>query len=757
MEYRDIEIIGARNNNLQSVNLAIPKHYITVFTGVSGSGKSSLVFDTIAAESQRQLNETYSAFVRHRLPHSGRPLADSLRNLPASIVIDQKQLGSNARSTVGTATDIQPLLRLLFSRIGNPFVGYANIFSFNHPQGMCPRCEGLGKVNDVDIEMLLDRHKSLNQGAICFPTFAPGTYRWKRYVCSGLFDNDKKIGDYSDSEWKTLLYADDIAVLNPRSGWPPSARFQGVIPRFRRAYLDHEPSRLTQDERESLARVVARQICPDCRGARLNSTVLGCRIKGLNIGEFADMEVRDLLPIMRSINEHNIATVAKAIAGRLEQMISIGLDYLKLSRETGSLSGGELQRVKMVRHLGSSLSDIAYILDEPSAGLHPRDVHQLNELLQQLRDNGNTVLVVEHDPEVIAIADHVIDMGPNAGTKGGRVVYEGDYSGLLHSDTLTGRNLRKRTALKPRVRQAHDYLQLNHVSLHNINDISVSIPVGVLTVITGVAGSGKSTLVDRILPSCYPHALLINQGELHGSRRSTVGSYIGFLDLLRNCFARISGKPVALFSNNGAGACSNCRGNGIIQTDLAFMDSVEIPCDACDGTGYSECARKVFVRGKNIAEVLRMTVIENEIYFKGDPILTEPLSRLERVGLGYLTLEQSTNTLSGGERQRLKLARSLSEPCKLYVIDEPTSGLHMDDVQRLLGIFDGLVNKGSTVIVVEHNLDVIAHADWLIEMGPGAGKYGGKEVFAGTPCQMIADEESITAPYLKEYIEKEER
>ena len=750
--YHDMEIIGARDNNLRAVTLTLPKHCIIVFTGVSGSGKSSLVFDTIAAESQRQLNESHSAFVRHRLPQYGQPVADALRYLPASIVVDQKPLGGNARSTVGTAADIQPLLRLLFSRLGEPFVGYSNVFSFNHPSGMCPACQGLGVLDELDLEALFDRDKSLNQGAIRFPTFAPGTFRWKRYACSGLFDCDKPLSRFSGDEWRTLLYADDLPVDNPLPGWPPSARFQGVVPRFRRAYLDHEPSRLTKAEREGLGRVISRQQCPTCAGARLNPTILSCKIEGRSIADCARLEITDLLAFIQTLKSEPVATVLSAIAERLEQMRAIGLGYLSLDRGTATLSGGESQRVKMVRHLGSSLADIAYILDEPSVGLHPRDVDQLNDLLRGLRDKGNTVLVVEHDPDVIAIADHVVDMGPGAGKEGGRVVYQGDYDGLRRADTATGRYLRRAAPLKRAPRAATGWIAMRGLSLHNLHDLSVSIPTGVLTVVTGVAGSGKSTLVNRLLPRQCPHAILIDQKGLGGTRRSSVASYVGVLDGIRAAFAKSSGRPASLFSSNAQGACPACKGLASVHTDLAFMDSVETPCEACDATGFNEDARAISWMGLNIAQVLALPVQQALEHFQRRGDIAEPLTRLSRVGLGYLALGQRLNTLSGGERQRLKLATRLAEGGSLYVFDEPTSGLHMSDVERLLAIFDDLTEQGATVIVVEHNLDVVAHADWLIEMGPGAGKLGGKVIFEGLPEAMTADPASVTGPFLGRHL-----
>lgn len=756
--YRDIEVVGARSNNLRGVSLKIPKHCITVFTGVSGSGKSSLVFDTIAAESQRLLNEHHSAFVRHRLPHYGQPQADALHNLPASIVVDQKPLGGNVRSTVGTATDISPLLRLLFARAGQPFVGYANVFSFNHPKGMCPACQGLGVVDRLDLERLIDRSLSLNQGAIRFPTFAPGTYRWKRYVCAGLFDCDKPLADFSPEHWDILLHADDLPVSKPLPEWPATARFQGIVPRFRRAYLDHEPSRLTQAEREGLAHVITRQPCTDCGGARLNPIILSCLIAGKSIADCAAMDIADLLSFMRSLRIAPVATVVAAIIERLSQMVAIGLDYLSLGRDTTSLSGGESQRVKMVRHLGSSLSDIAYIFDEPSVGLHPRDVCQLNALLCGLRDNGNTVLVVEHDPDVIAVADHVVDMGPGAGTAGGNVVYQGDCAGLRQADTLTARCLRRPVTVRRIPRRATRWLPLNHLSLHSLHDVSVAIPAGVLTVVAGVAGSGKSTLVNRLLPRHYPEAILIDQHGLGGTRRASVASYIGVLDVIRAGFSRACGQPASLFSSNAQGACPDCKGLGLVQTDLAFMDSVETPCEACDGTGFNPAARAATWLGCNIAEVLSFSVAQALQHFAAQQAgavgvdICALLRRLLTTGLGYPMLGQRLSTLSGGERQRLKLATRLAEAGTLYVFDEPTSGLHMADVERLLDIFDTLTAQGSTVVVVEHNLDVMAHADWLIEMGPGAGRQGGQVIFEGTPQMMIEAPGSVTGPFLRRHM-----
>ena len=725
-----------------------------VFTGVSGSGKSSLVFDTIAAESQRQLNETYSTFIRSRLPHYGQPDAESLQNLPASIVVDQKRLGGNARSTVGTATDIYALLRLLFSRIGQPFVGESSVFSFNNPQGMCPNCAGLGKVDTVDLEALFDRTKSLNEGAIRFPSLAPGSARWKRYALTGFFDNDKKLADYTKAEWDRLLYESGAAVTNPLPGWYASTKYEGLIPRLRRSYLEREADDLTPAERAAVARVVMRGPCPSCQGGRLNERVLASRVGGKNIADYAAMEMDDLLAQVRAIDAREVETVVAAIVDRLNHMVNIGLDYLSLDRETASLSGGESQRVKTVRHLGSSLSDIAYIFDEPSIGLHPRDVHQLTDLLKRLRDKGNSVLVVEHDPDVIAIADHVVDMGPHAGRNGGQVVFEGPLEALYAAGTLTSNAIAKRRSLKGQVRRASGFLEIRDASMFNVSRVNVRVPLGLLTVVAGVAGSGKSTLVDRILPRIHPHIVRIDQGALGGSRRSTPASYLGILDHIRQRFASASHSPAGLFSNNALGACPECRGLGVVQTDLAFMDSVENPCDACGATGFSREARAFHLHGKSIAEVMDMTVPEARTFFAGDDAICAPLVRLERVGLEYMALGQELSSLSGGERQRLKLATELARDSRVYVFDEPTSGLHMRDVERLLELFEDLVAQGKSLIVVEHNLDVMTQADWIIEMGPGAGKRGGRVIFEGTPADMIAFPGSVTGPFLHHHVNR---
>ncbi|WP_394825781.1 ATP-binding cassette domain-containing protein [Pendulispora albinea] len=746
-----IRVVGARENNLKSVDLCIPKKRITVFTGVSGSGKSSLVFDTIAAESQRQLNETFSSFIRHRLPHHGQPEADSLQNLSAAIVVDQKRLGGTARSTVGTVTDIHSLLRLLYSRIGAPFVGYSDVFSFNNPAGMCPECEGLGTVSTIDLDALIDRTKSLNEGAIRFPSFEVGGWRWTRYVRSGFFDNDKKLADYTEDEWRTLLYEDDKPVVNPLPGWPPSSKYEGVVPRFQRSFLTKKSKEVEGRHKEAFERVVTRGPCPKCKGRRLNSKVLGCKIEGRNIADCAALEVRELAGVMRAIDARAAPPVRDAIVERLEQLTAIGLGYLSLDRETSTLSGGESQRVKMVRHLGSSLTDLTYVFDEPSTGLHPRDVHQLNELMKVLRDKGNTVLIVEHDPDVLAIADHVVDMGPGAGREGGEVVYQGDRAGLIRSKTRTGKYLRRRSELKAKTRSARGWLAVRRASLHNLRDVSVEIPKGVLTVVTGVAGSGKSSLIHGVLRKTYPETVSIDQSPLRGSKRSNPATYIGILDAIRESFARANGVSASLFSSNSSGACPECRGLGTTYMDLAFMDPIVSRCEACQGRRFTERVLRYTVRGKNIHEVLASTVADALEFFVEDGIQSA-LQRLADVGLGYLTLGQSLDTLSGGERQRLKLATELENAGPIYVFDEPTTGLHMSDVDRLVKLLDRLVEQGSTVIVIEHNLDVIRRADWIIDMGPGAGHDGGRVIFEGTPAELVADRDSATGRHLKMYL-----
>ncbi|HYG83934.1 MAG TPA: excinuclease ABC subunit UvrA [Verrucomicrobiae bacterium] len=740
-----IRIVGARENNLKNVSLEIPKHQITVFTGVSGSGKSSLVFDTIAAESQRQLNETYSSFIRHRLAHYGQPDADLLENLSVAMVVDQKRIGNNARSTVGTVTDIYTFLRLLFSRVGQPFVGYSNVFSFNDPEGMCAHCQGLGTEQTVDVDRLIDKSKSLNEGAIQFPTFQPGGYRWKRYVHSGLFDNDKKLGDYTEDEWDTLLNKTDVKITNPHPEYPSTHRYRGILVRFKEDFFSKDSRELKTHA--AIKQVVVKGVCPVCHGARLKPEVLSCKINGKNIADCAAMQITDLQAFLAGVTDAKARTVIQEISERLENLIEIGLGYLSLDRHTGTLSGGESQRIKMVKHLGSSLSDLTYIFDEPSIGLHPSNVHKLNALLRQLRDKGNTVLVVEHDPDVINIADHIVDMGPGAGTHGGEVVFEGSLHDFQASETLTARFLRRQLAIKQTPRKPNGFLSIKNANLHNLQNVSVEIPKQVLTVVTGVAGSGKSSLIHGVLAAQHPEAITIDQSAIHASKRSTPASFVGILDSIRGLLAAANQVESSLFSFNSEGACPECKGLGVTSTDLAFMDPIVTVCELCKGKRFTDRTLSYSLRGKNIYDILQLSVDEAAVFFS-EPDIHQVLAQMQEVGIGYLKLGQPLDTLSGGERQRIKLALHLKNRGNIYILDEPTTGLHMSDVKRVIGIMNRLVDNGSTVIVIEHNLDVVAQADWVIDMGPGAGHDGGKIVFEGTPEEMKRSSQSVTGKYL---------
>jgi len=741
-----INVVGVREKNLKNIDIEIPKKKITVFTGVSGSGKSSLVFDTIAAESQRQLNETYSSFIRHRLPHYGQPDVDSIKNLSVAIIINQKRIGGNSRSTVGTITDIAPLLRLLFSRIGKPFVGYSDSLSFNNPTGMCMHCDGLGKVDSINIDKLLDENKSLNEGAILFPTFKPGGWRLKRYIHSGLFDNDKKIKDNNEKEINKIV----IKIETDDPEWPKTSLYEGLIPRIERSFLKKEGGERDKYKKE-INKIVTKEICPVCRGARLNEKILSCKINGKNIADCTKMPINDLIIFMKEIKEQSIQTVLKALISRLEHLEYIGLGYLSLDRETSSLSGGESQRIKMVKQLGSSLTGLTYIFDEPSIGLHPHDIGRINKLLKMLRDKGNTVLIVEHDPDIIKIADYIIDMGPKAGTEGGNIVYKGTPEGLLKSNTLTGKALQYKPHIKLHTRKAKEWLSIKNANLHNLKNINVDIPKGVMTVVTGVAGSGKSTLINGLLPKIYPETIFIDQGAIHASIRSNIATYTGIFDFIRNLFAKENNVKSSLFSFNSEGACPECKGLGVTYTDLAFMDTVISTCEVCEGNRFTDKVLDFKFRGKNISQVLKMTVAEAIDFFKEDEIYLV-LKKLADVGIDYITLGQPLNTLSGGELQRLKLAAQLDSQGNIYVLDEPTTGLHISDIKKVVAIMNRLVNQGSTLIVIEHNLDVMTQADWIIDLGPEAGENGGRIMFEGKPKDIINNENSITGKYLKRYI-----
>ncbi|MFE2054184.1 ATP-binding cassette domain-containing protein [Streptomyces sp. NPDC059446] len=744
----DFIVLGeARQNNLKGVDLRIPKRKLTVFTGVSGSGKSSVVFDTLAVESQRQLNETLPAFVRNRMPKYERPEAEVMENLTTAIVIDQRQVGGNARSTVGTMTEILPMLRVLFSRAGSPGAGPSHMYSFNDPRGMCEACQGLGTTVRLELDRLLDESKSLNEGAIGFPSFAVGTFQWQLYGESGLFDPDLPLRDFSAEDRELLLHGKGFTVDRAGRNGVYKNEYEGIVERFTRRYvkpgLDHAKGK----EREAIERVVTRGPCAVCHGGRLNETALASRIDGDNIADFAAMEITELIERLVRVDTPAVKPVVAGARAALERISSVGLGYLSLGRQTTSLSGGEAQRLKMVRHLSSSLTGLTYIFDEPSVGLHPRDVRRMNEILLALRDRGNTVLVVEHDRDVIAIADHVVDMGPGAGRDGGEVTFVGTPAGLRRSATVTGEQLRRVPGLKERYRTPTGALTVRDAGLHNLRDVTVDIPTGVLTAVTGVAGSGKSTLVSRVFTAQHPGAIVIDQSSIGISPRSNPATYTDVMDVLRRRFARASGEKPGLFSFNSEGACPECKGKGVIETDLAFMDPVTTVCERCDGRRFNDEALRHTVDGRTVVDVLEMTAEEAAGFFD-DATALRKLALLTEVGLGYLTLGQPLSTLSGGERQRLKLAHRLKETGSVYLFDEPTTGLHMSDIGRLLELFDRLVDGDNTVVVIEHDLDVVKHADWVVDLGPEAGAHGGRVVFEGTPADLVRAKGSHTGSSL---------
>jgi len=767
-----IRVTGAHENNLQGIDVEIPKRRLTVFTGVSGSGKSSLVFGTIANESQRLINETYPTFVQQFMGQLSRPDVDQLENISPAIVVDQERMGANARSTVGTATDVHAMLRLLFSRIGQPHVGSPQAFSFNVPSvsgagavtmekggqkvkerrsfeitgGMCPTCEGLGQVSDIDIDEVLDRSISLLAGAIRIPGYNPDGWMVKGYTESGFVDPHKPIADYTEAELHDFLYKEQTKVKI--SGI--NMTYEGLIPKITKSMLQKDRDGLQPHVRAFVDRAVKFMPCAACDGTRLNDGARSSKIGGVSIADAAAMQITDLAAWVAAIDDASVAPLLVGLRQTLDPFVDIGLGYLSLDRASGTLSGGEAQRTKMIRHLGSSLTDMTYVFDEPTTGLHPHDIQRMNDLLLLLRDKGNTVLVVEHKPEVIAIADHVIDLGPGAGRHGGRIMYEGDVAGLRTSDTITGRHFDHRAALKPSTREKTGALEIRGATLHNLKGVDVDVPLGILTVVTGVAGSGKSSLIHGSVPA-FDDVVVVDQAPIKGSRRSSPATYTGILDDIRKAFAKANGVKPGLFSANSEGACPACKGLGVIITNLGFTQSVETRCELCEGTGFSDDVLEYTLDGRNIAEVLAMSADEAAAFVAKGPAHTT-LTRMIDVGLGYITLGQALNTLSGGERQRLKLAISMAKKGAIYVLDEPTTGLHLADVDNLLALLDRLVDAGNSVIAIEHHQAVMAHADWIIDIGPGAGRDGGAVVFEGTPADLVSRGETLTAQHLARYV-----
>jgi excinuclease UvrABC ATPase subunit len=742
-----IRVRGARENNLRNISVDIPRRSITVFTGVSGSGKSSLVFDTIAAESQRLLNETFSTFVQSFLPRYGQPDVDLLANLSMAIIVDQQRMGGNPRSTLGTATDIYTLLRVLFSRLGKPAVPHVLTLSFNDPAGMCPDCEGLGRSSQIDLDALVDKNKSLEEGPIRFPTFNVGGYNLHSFLKSGFFDVKKPLKKYKKEELHDFLHRDDTKLKTNKQGQTFSSGYDGLLPKFKRLYLSKDAEKMPAHLREAFEKIVTQGPCSACGGTRLSGVARACRVNGLNIAECSAMQVSELVEFMHSLRAADVAPLVARLVERLDHLVEIGLGYLSLSRETATLSGGESQRVKMVRHLSSSLTEALYIFDEPTIGLHPHDIQRLNTMLTKLRDARNTVLVVEHEPEVMAIADHIVDMGPHAGMYGGTVVFEGPFKELKKSGTLTGKHLSKHQAFKEKPRAGKGHLLIENATLNNLRNITVKIPKGVLTVVAGVAGSGKSSLIRGCLPKQYADAVYVDQSLAAGSRRSNLATYSEMADVIRKAFATANKVQPALFSANSKGACPSCEGLGVIYTDLQHLDPVAVRCETCEGRCFTGEVLTLQLRGKNINEVLNLSVLDALSFFTEKPVLAT-LNALKDVGLGYIALGQRLNTLSGGERQRLKLACELRKPSQVVVLDEPTTGLHMADVANLLALLDSMVDNGTTLIVIEHNLDVVAHADWIIDMGPGAGNEGGKVVFEGVPRDLLKANNSLTGKHL---------
>ncbi|MDV6233437.1 MULTISPECIES: excinuclease ABC subunit UvrA [Rhodococcus] len=772
-----IRVQGARQNNLQDIDVELPKRRLTVFTGVSGSGKSSLVFSTIAAESQRMINETYSAFVQGFMPTLGRPDVDVMDGLTTAIIVDQQRMGTNPHSTVGTATDANAMLRILFSRIGKPYIGSAQAFSFNVASvsgagaykvdkggrqttekksftvtgGMCPRCEGRGSVSDFDLTALYDASKSLNESAITIPGYSMEGWYGRIFRGCGYFDPDKPIAKYTRKELDDLLYREPTKIKVDGI----NLTYSGLVPQIQKSFLSKDVDAMQPHIRAFVERAITFTTCPDCLGTRLNEGARSSKIKGINIADACSMQISDLAKWVSGLKEPSVAPLLTTLGETLDSFVEIGLGYLSLDRPSGTLSGGEAQRTKMIRHLGSSLTDVTYVFDEPTTGLHPHDIERMNNLLLQLRDKGNTVLVVEHKPETISIADHVVDLGPGAGSAGGHVCFEGTVDGLRESDTVTGRHFDDRASLKESVREFSEVLEIRGADSHNLRDVDVDVPLGVLVVVTGVAGSGKSSLIHGSL-SGTDDVVSVDQGAIRGSRRSNPATYTGLLEPIRKAFAKENAVKPALFSSNSEGACPTCNGAGVLYSDLAMMAGVATVCEECEGKRFQASVLEYHYGGRNIDEVLSMSVAEAEEFFSDGPAKLLPahriLQRLNDVGLGYLKIGQPLTTLSGGERQRLKLATHMADKGGIYVLDEPTTGLHLADVDKLLGLLDRLVDSGKSVIVIEHHQAVMAHADWIIDLGPGAGHDGGLVVFEGTPSDLVADGSTLTGKHLAAYV-----
>ena len=748
-----IRVHGANQNNLKNINVDIPKHKLTVFTGRSGSGKSSLVFSTLAAESERLLNETYSSYIQNQLTQYEKPDVDQIEHLPVAMVINQKRLGGNSRSTVGTISDIYASVRLLWSRIGEPFVGYSSVFSFNNTSGMCPTCQGLGYVEDIDLNELLDYDKSLNEDAIKFPSFRPDSWRGKRYLYSGLFDNDKKLKDYTKEEMDTFLYTKPKKLKNPPDNWPKTAKFEGLIHRFRRSFLlndNFEKKRFLED----VNRVVTTHKCPTCDGKRLNKKVLSCKINNLSITDFTALPIDEAITFLENIQDKKANYIIKPLREQLQALSYVGLNYLTLDRQTPSLSGGESQRIKLIRHLNSPLTDLVYIIDEPSVGLHPEDIEKINDIMKSIRDKGNTVLVVEHDPDVIRIADHVIDIGPEAGKHGGEITFTGTYQELLDTHTATGKALNRSHHIKKNIRQPENFLHLKNINNNNLKNVSIDIPKNILSVLTGVAGSGKSSLLKAGLYN-RSDTTFIDQKPVHASNRSNLLTYMDLFDEVREFYSNETGLKKSMFSYNSEGACPECNGKGVIKTELAFMPDFSQICEVCKGTRYRPEVLAAKVNGYSIADVLALTVEEGIDMFSHNHKIYSRLNHLQATGLHYMTLGQSLDTLSCGEIQRVKLSRYLDQSAidEIFVFDEPTTGLHEDDIPTLLSCFEQLIEQGNTVIIIEHNLTMMTHADWIIDVGPGAGMNGGHILYSGPPQGILDVDDSFTAKHLKRYID----